>query len=207
MQGSWNNGKPHYRCVYPTEYGLANHVQHPRSVYLREDQIVPRLDAWLAGAFTPDRLAVTVQTLVDAQADEHNDSNAARVADAKRIIAGWTAEVAATRVTAQAQIRQATQTTGRMTADEINTLVSALGSILTVLRDADPLDKAEVYARVGLQQTYQPGEKKIIAEARPPAIMYKGSCRRGDTNHSPTTHDLACRTAHCLTSSKPNTAG
>jgi hypothetical protein len=25
MQGSWNNGRPHYRCVYPTEYGLANH--------------------------------------------------------------------------------------------------------------------------------------------------------------------------------------
>jgi hypothetical protein len=30
-----------------------------------------------------------------------------------------------------------------MTPDEFNTFVIALGSILTVLRDADPLDKAE----------------------------------------------------------------
>ena len=166
-------------------------MQHPRSVYLREDQIVPRLDAWLAGAFAPDRLAVPVQTLVDAQTDEHNETNAARVAEARRIIAGWAAEVMATRGAAQAQIRQATQTAGRVTADEINTLVTALGSLLTVLRDADPLDKAELYARVGLQLTYEPNEKTIIAEAKPPAIMYKGSCRRGDTNHSPTAHDLA----------------
>jgi hypothetical protein len=25
-------GKPHYRCVYPEQYALANHVHHPRSV-------------------------------------------------------------------------------------------------------------------------------------------------------------------------------
>ncbi len=180
-------------------------MQHPHSVYVREEQIVPRLDAWLARAFAPDRLADTVHTLADAQVDEHDESNAARIADAKRImsdcdrrlaryraaleagtdpalIAGWTAEVTATRVAAQAQIRQAAQTTGRMTPDEINTLVTALGSIVTVLRDADPLDKAELYARVGLQLTYQPNQKKIIAEARPSAIMYEGSCRRGDLN-------------------------
>ena len=47
MQGSWNNDKPHYRCVYPTEYALANHTHHPRSLYLREEQIVPTLDRWL----------------------------------------------------------------------------------------------------------------------------------------------------------------
>jgi hypothetical protein len=39
MQGSWNNDNPHYRCVYPTEYGLANHTEHPRSVYVREELI------------------------------------------------------------------------------------------------------------------------------------------------------------------------
>ena len=42
-----------------------------------------------------------------------------------------------------------------------------------------------------LRLTYEPGRKAVIAEAKPPAIMYKGSCRRGDTNHSPTAHDLA----------------
>jgi len=67
-----------------------------------------------------------------------------------------------------------------MTAEGIDTLVRGLGSILNVLRDADPLDKAEIYRKVGLRLTYQPGENKMIAEARPPAIMYEGSCRRGD---------------------------
>jgi hypothetical protein len=32
MQGSWNNGKPHYRCVFPREYAQVNHIDHPRSV-------------------------------------------------------------------------------------------------------------------------------------------------------------------------------
>jgi hypothetical protein len=49
-QGSWNNDKPHYRCVYPTEYALANHTQHPRCLYVREEQIVPTLDRWLLRA-------------------------------------------------------------------------------------------------------------------------------------------------------------
>ncbi|MBD0323989.1 MAG: recombinase family protein, partial [Aldersonia sp.] len=42
MQGSWNEGHAHYRCRYPAEYGLANRIQHPRTVYVREDAILPR---------------------------------------------------------------------------------------------------------------------------------------------------------------------
>jgi hypothetical protein len=84
-----------------------------------------------------------------------------------------------------------------MTAEEINNLVAALGSILAVLRDADPADKAKIYAGVGLRLTYQPGGNKVIAEAQPSAIMYEGSCPRGDLNP----HGSACvRTigAHAL---------
>jgi hypothetical protein len=55
-----------------------------------------------------------------------------------------------------------------------------------VLRDADPLDKADLYTNLGLHLTYQPGQQKVIAEVRTSAIMYEGSCRRGDTNHNPT---------------------
>jgi DNA invertase Pin-like site-specific DNA recombinase len=35
MQGSWNNGKPHYRCTFLREYAAKNKVSHPVSVYLR----------------------------------------------------------------------------------------------------------------------------------------------------------------------------
>ena len=69
-----------------------------------------------------------------------------------------------------------------MTAEEIGSIVTALGNILEVLRDADPADKAKIYTGVGLRLTYEPGQNKVIAEARPPAIMYEGLCRRGDLN-------------------------
>ena len=204
MQGSWNNGRPHYRCVYPTEYGLANHTEHPRSVYIRQDLIVPRLDQWLSRAFGPDQLTHTIRAMADAQTSGDDDTRRATQVSARQIladcdrrlaryraaleagtdpalIATWTAEVNAERAAAEVQLR-ATRPRPRMTADEIDTLVRGLGSVLAVLRDADPLDKAEIYRKVGLRLTYQPGENKMIAEARPPAIMYEGSCRRGDLN-------------------------
>jgi hypothetical protein len=85
MQGSWNNDKPHYRCVYPTEYALANHTQHP-SLYIREELIVPTLDRWLLRAFSPTALPHTIQTLVDAQDEGHDEEHLARAAEAQRII-------------------------------------------------------------------------------------------------------------------------
>jgi site-specific DNA recombinase len=206
MQGSWNNEKPHYRCIYPTEYGLANATAHPRSVYLREEQVIPTLDRWLMQAFAPSRLPHTVAAMANAQDEERDTELAVRAAEARRIItdcdqrlaryraaleagtdptlvARWTAEVTATRAAAQTELRAATGTKStRMTADEINGLVASLGTMLTVLRDADPQDKAKIYNGIGLRLTYQPAGQKVIAEARPSAIMYEGSCPRGDLN-------------------------
>lgn len=73
MQGTWNHGRPHYRCRYPAEYGLANKTEHPKDVYLREDQVVPELDRWIARAFEPDRLQETCRQLSDAQASTAED--------------------------------------------------------------------------------------------------------------------------------------
>ncbi|MHB8593892.1 MAG: recombinase zinc ribbon domain-containing protein [Acidimicrobiales bacterium] len=42
MQGSANHGRAHYRCCYPSEYAMANELDHPRNVYVREDQITCR---------------------------------------------------------------------------------------------------------------------------------------------------------------------
>jgi site-specific DNA recombinase len=183
MQGSWNNDKPHYRCVYPIEYGLANHTQHPRSIYVREELIIPTLDQWLLRAFSPAELPHTIQALADAQDESHDDEQPARTAEAERIItdcdqrlaryraaleagtdptliARWTAEVNTTRAAAQAQLRTATAGRTRMTPAEINSIISALGNILDVLHNADPADKAKIYSGVGLKLTYQPAENK-----------------------------------------------
>jgi len=53
-KGHLNHGRLHYRCRYPSEYALANEVDHPRTVYLREDVVVAPLDRWLAGIMSTD---------------------------------------------------------------------------------------------------------------------------------------------------------
>ena len=68
MQGHWTNEAAYYRCRFPTEYALANKVDHPRNVYLREDAASSRtLDAWLASKFAPHRLTDTIDELTAAQ--------------------------------------------------------------------------------------------------------------------------------------------
>ncbi|MEU7949180.1 hypothetical protein AB0C50_31265 [Micromonospora taraxaci] len=50
-----------------------------------------------------------------------------------------------------------------MSRAEITALVNALGDITTVLRDADPADKAEVYRQLGLRLNYQPETQTVRA--------------------------------------------
>jgi hypothetical protein len=67
MQGQWSNQMPYYRCRYPDEYALASRVDHPRNVLLRENQILPILDEWLAQAFDPDHIGGTLDKLTEHQ--------------------------------------------------------------------------------------------------------------------------------------------
>jgi site-specific DNA recombinase len=57
MQGNWNNRQAYYRCRFPQEYALVNELDHPKVVYLREAEILEPIDAWLATAFAPGRIA------------------------------------------------------------------------------------------------------------------------------------------------------
>ncbi|WP_139342489.1 zinc ribbon domain-containing protein [Protofrankia sp. BMG5.30] len=204
MQGSWNNGKPHYRCVYPDQYALTNHIKHPRSVYVREELIIPHLDRWLARAFTPPRLPATIAALTAAQDDEADIGRDAELDRARRaiadcdtklecyrlaleagtdpvIVARWIAKANTERAAAQARLR-ASSHRQRMTEQEIYDMVTAVGDIVAVLTAADPTDKAKIYTQLGLHLTYEPGAHRVIAEAKPHAIMYERECPRGDLN-------------------------
>lgn len=64
MQAQQARGIAYYRCRYPAEYALANAVDHPPNVILREDLLVAPLDAWLAGYFAPDRRDGTISYLL-----------------------------------------------------------------------------------------------------------------------------------------------
>lgn len=88
MQGTWNHGRAHYRCRFPYEYALANRIEHPAAVYLREDAVVEPLDVWLATSFDPGRLAIALAEL-DAEPAVDTAAEAARreLAECDRILA------------------------------------------------------------------------------------------------------------------------
>ena len=184
MQGNPNNGKPYYRCRYLNQYSTANHVEHPPTIYLREDVIVPRLDAWLAKAFAPHRLADAVAAMASASAgDDETEIIVAGLrkqltgcerklaqyralldegADAATV-AGWMREVETERVAVQAKLRSAAgQQT--MSREEITAIVTALGDLVKVLADVDPADKMKIYEQLGLRLTYHPSANTLDVE-------------------------------------------
>jgi site-specific DNA recombinase len=199
MQGTWNNGKAHYRCAFLSQYAAKNKVDHPRSVYLREEQLLPKLDQWLSRKFDPIALPSTVRELEAAQPDEPMPDKAAEreIADCDAklrqhraaleagadpvLVTSWMKETQANRAAAEARLKKPTGRR-RMTTEEITKLVTELGDIVRVLKDADPADKAEVYNRLGVTLTYHPQHKRVKAEARPKSIMHVGACPRGDLN-------------------------
>ncbi|WP_084556233.1 recombinase family protein [Couchioplanes caeruleus] len=192
MQGQFSHGQPYYRCRYPNEYALANHVQHPRNVYLPEQDLVPELDRWLLRAFAPHRLTDTIDRLHAAQpqhtaAPVPEDDSAAIIAecDAKLAryralaeaggdpvtVAGWIAAVNAQRAAALSRrtIAPSPIAPGRLSRAEIAQLVSDFDRIRDTVRHADATRKAEVYRQLGLTMTYHPGNHKIRVLATPDA--------------------------------------
>jgi hypothetical protein len=110
-------------------------------------------------------------------------------------IAEWTRQVKAERAAALARdAGQARHQPGRrLTEDDIRALIAALGSLLDVIRNAGPAEKAAIYDQLGLKVTFRPGEAKIRAEVTigpenyvEHAMWGYGSCPRGDLNpHAP----------------------
>jgi site-specific DNA recombinase len=204
MYSHQSNGEAYYRCRYAREYALANKIRHPSNVYLRERDLVGPLDAALARAFAPHRLTETIAALADSQDDapevdpeivraratltECNTKlarhRAALEAGADpKIVTGWIAEVEAERRHALAVFNQPTlRSVHRMTRDQISDLVTRLGDIIGVLREADPADRAEVYHELGLRLTYHPGQQIVRVQAQPDADGYGEMVRvRGGT--------------------------
>lgn len=127
MQGSWNNQAPYYRCVFLAQYAAQNKINHARAVYLREDQILPSVDRWLASKFGAHALRQTLLELAEAQ---DTDSHGVAATEAKQeiaacdaklrqhraaleagadpvIVTSWIAKVQALRVAAESRLRQA----------------------------------------------------------------------------------------------------
>jgi hypothetical protein len=143
MQAHTAHDRARYRCRYPSEYAATKELDHPRNVFVREDAIVPKLDAWIATMFDPTNLDATCDAL--AMAQEVDDAAIARAAAARRkiadcddrlskyrnaleagadaaIVGGWIAEVRAERERAEADIEGA-KPAEPITRDEVKAIV------------------------------------------------------------------------------------
>ncbi len=200
MQSHWVNGAPYYRCRFPAEYALANHVGHPLNVNLREDLVIGHVDRWLAREFAPHRLAGTIRDLAAAQQAgpardaDGNDDTARKIADCDRklaqyraaldagaspaTVAAWIAETEAEKARYQLAARPAPART-RMSEAEIRAIVDKLADVARVLHDADPGDKAEIFRQLGLKLTYHPGRHLVQAQVEVPQHWQTDSVRGG----------------------------
>jgi site-specific DNA recombinase len=186
MQGQYSNQAPYYRCRYSKEYALASHVSHPGNVYLREADLLPVIDRWLAVIFAPHRLEQTIREMQRFQDPARlvsiADDTQALIADCDarlaryqaaldagadpQAVAEWTRQVKNERAAALARdTSQNRQPAIRLlTEDDIRALITGLGDLRDVIHDAAAAVKAVIYAQLGLKVTYLPGQDKIRAD-------------------------------------------
>ncbi|MEV7737942.1 MULTISPECIES: hypothetical protein [Streptomyces] len=89
MQGNWAHDQANYRCRFPREYAVANKIDHPLNVYLREADLCDPLDAWLTQGFAPARIEHSLTALEQAQptADIETEPLRRALADCDRKLA------------------------------------------------------------------------------------------------------------------------
>jgi site-specific DNA recombinase len=185
MQGSWNHSQAYYRCRYSAEYALLRGAKHPPTVYVRENQIVPPLDDWIARVFEPAQLDETCRALADAQelpvADDGRakaarrslaacDARLARYREALEagtdpaVVAKWISEVQTERRAAEEELGRR-HSTPALTEHDIRAMVESLGDLVGVLETAEPPKKTELYEGLGLSLTYEPTKLRVQVEA------------------------------------------
>jgi hypothetical protein len=185
---------------------MGNNIDHPLTVYVRENAVLTPLDTWLAQAFAPHRLEQSLTALEDAQPDDGPAVEAARraIAECDRklarhraaleagadpaLVVAWSQQVQQQRTVAEARLTTLAShhgTNRRMSRDDIHALVDTLGGLLNALRHADPADKAQVYRELGVRLTYDHAQRTVLAETQPTSSVCVVFVSEGD---STTTH-------------------
>ncbi len=187
MQASWSHGNAYYRCKFPAEYAITEE-QHAKTVYVRENAIVPSLDTWIGSLFAEQHLDATCEALA-AESDLDSEDDEGRQLDLRRqlkecdaklaryralleqdgditVVANWIAEVERERKRLERELGRK-PTARKLTKGEIKALVRRLKDIVAVLADADPEDKRAIYDELGVKLTYYPdGRVRASAGAR-----------------------------------------
>ena len=92
MSAQMNNDQVYYRCRFPAEYALANRVDHPKTVYVKEADVLGHVDDWLAELFATEAIDATVTQLTE-QAGQLEDPAQTRAEAALARIADFDAQM------------------------------------------------------------------------------------------------------------------
>jgi hypothetical protein len=175
MQGAARKHAVFYRCSARTLVpGSPVADLHPADVYLREDLLTRKVDAWIATLFDPEHLDETAEALAAVDDDDRESASiATRLAQSvqtaevamarmrRALEAGWdpaalteqyNAAVAGKR-SAEAEL-SAVKVPERVSADDIRQMVRELGDMTAALDQADAGDMRALYEALGLQVSY-----------------------------------------------------
>lgn len=153
---------------------------------MREDAIVPGLDRWLASLFEPDHLDATCPALAaagepDPDAAQREEELRQRLAECDRTLDAyrsvvreqpetaaevrkWIVETLQERKRLERQLGRTPRT--KLSKEDVKTLAASLKDIVAVLVTANPVDRAEAYADLGISLTYHP-DNSVTVESRP----------------------------------------
>jgi hypothetical protein len=197
MQAQWSNSAPYYRCRYPAEYALTNDVEHPKTIYVRQDEIVPALDRWLSTVFDPANIDDTCALIAAANegdlptASRAHEAAAAKLAQCDQrldqyrkdldsgpdsgadpaVVAGWIGDVQRERSAAE-RVLATRDATRPIAPDEIRRMVDAVEDKVRLLADADPKTKAALYAGLGISLCYEHDRRVVTVEACQPGHVH-----------------------------------
>ena len=136
-------------------------------MYLREEQLLPQIDAWLSRKFDPVAFTSAVREFEaahpgDPEPDQEDQEAQQEITecDAKLrqhgaaleagadpvLVTSWMKETQARFALAEARLKKPVRRR-RMTQEEIMNLVAELGGLMQALKGADSVDKAEIYRR------------------------------------------------------------
>jgi len=175
LQGNTVRGHSLYRCTLSGDYPVAVN-DHPRSLSVREDRLLPHVDAWLSELFAPERIVATADQVVRADAEgKREDPSIARaraaLVECERKLAkhldgleaGIPAEVIASRIAAvqrekaaaEAVLALAPPTPEALTHEQVVETLSELRVLPELLENIDQADRAALYRALGLTVTYR----------------------------------------------------
>ena len=174
MQGSWRPsrgtgpGRILYRCEVKRRRALPSDLaDHPSTLYVREEAILQHLDPWIASFADPEWLASS-QTADPVTAARHAglraqlgevDRKIAHLMDAiesggdAALLMGQLAKRNAEREALKVRIATAAGPSA-LKPSEVAALLRELGGMATVLANASPEGRSEIYAALGVQITY-----------------------------------------------------